>query len=212
MMLWAVELQQVRHACMPPRRPPTSHLTPAQATRLWDALPDAKWRVRVLATLVVLADTAGMLVACAQIWLVQGNACVALAFAESGLPDAALDPGVFKLQWTYPVIIAMTGVSALVAHAVLLRRLWILYAHGSLRDAFRTLMRAQIPKSPRRAPARRGFYSRRACPIEGGLCPSDAWLARGRRRDLGRHLPLPASHAGQPLRCARRVGSGVVVG
>jgi hypothetical protein len=121
---------------------PSAHFTPAQATRLWDALPDAKWRVRALAALVVLADTAGMLVACAQIWLVQGNACVALAFAESGLPGAALDSATFKLQWTYPVIIAMTGVSALVAHVVLLRRLWILYAQGSLRGTLRIHMRA----------------------------------------------------------------------
>jgi hypothetical protein len=111
-------------------------------------------RIKLFVALVILVDTASFMIVCAQIWIIQGSALDIPLPPLPGPGNTTLPTGNItfpgpstriillsplgalatdldlpdlsdvKIQWTYPVIIGLTGVSALLAHGFLLRRLW----------------------------------------------------------------------------------------
>jgi hypothetical protein len=117
-----------------------------QAMSVWDRLTAERWPMKLLLVLVLLIDTAEVAVVCAQIWIIQGSACVVLGNIGPNGPDGVdtgppvFDPAtITKELWTYPTIIALTGVTALMVHIFLLRRLWLLCVTGA-----RRVLRAQL--------------------------------------------------------------------
>jgi hypothetical protein len=107
--------------------------------------------MKLLLVFVVLIDTAAMVIVCAQIWIIQGSACVVLGKIDPNSPNGVdsappvstepggIDPATVTIQWSYPTVIALTGVTALMVHIFLLRRLWLLCVTGTCR-----VLRAQL--------------------------------------------------------------------
>jgi hypothetical protein len=107
-----------------------------QAMRIWEELSDARWRTKLVVAIVVFVDTAATLVVCAQVWIVQGQHVAVPSLALPPPPtvngNATLELPPFdrsqvKIQWTYPTIIATTGITGFIVHTYLLHRIYNLY-------------------------------------------------------------------------------------
>jgi hypothetical protein len=115
-----------------------------QAICIWEELSDARWRTKLVVAIAVFVDTAATLVVCAQVWIVQGQLIAIPSFAlpppptvnsnttlpglgNSTLGPPALDRSQVTIQWTYPTIIATTGITGFIVHAYLLHRIYTLY-------------------------------------------------------------------------------------
>jgi hypothetical protein len=131
-MLYATELSQARKHFITRRARLTMRW---QAVRVWEELSDTRWRTKLVVAFAVLFDTIATVLVCV---LVQGQyeaiPCSVLppmlavngSATLPGIDDStSLEPPVM-IPWTFPAIIATTGITGLIVHTYLLRRLHIL--------------------------------------------------------------------------------------